>query len=266
MARMGAKDPAGLFGRTSLVAAAYAKVNLGLRVLGIRSDGRHEVDSILQAVSLHDLLEVAPADASSLEVFGHGVPAGEDNLVLRAARALEAAAGRPLPARFRLWKRIPPGSGLGGGSSDAAAALRALTRLHGIRCDRHETAARVGADVAVFLHGGRARATGAGDVLQPLEDAPAWFALAWPAIEVSTAEVYRRWDTVGGGPPNELRLAAELVHPPLARFALSLGPGWQMSGSGAAFFKPCATEEEARRCIAQVPGWTAVASAVARWA
>lgn len=235
-------------------------------MLHARPDGMHEVSTVLQAISLHDLLEVSPAVETSLEVDGFAVPAGEGNLVLRAARALEAASARKLPARFRLWKRIPPGSGLGGASSDAAGALRALARLYHLDLELGEVAKAVGADVPFFLNGGRARATGLGDVLEQLPEEPAWFAVAWPGFEVSTADVYRRWDTAGGQPPNELRLAAELVHPPLARFAEALGEGWQMTGSGSAFFRRCSSRRAAEACSAGRPGWTEAAWAVGRWA
>src|SRR2546423_12681590 len=97
----------------ALALPAHAKLNLELAVLGVRPDGYHELRTRFQAISLHDLLLVEPAAATSLEGGS-----GHDDLVLRAQRALERAAGRPLPARFRLWKRIPAGAGLAGGSAD----------------------------------------------------------------------------------------------------------------------------------------------------
>ena len=233
---------------------------------GRRPDGEHEISTLLQAVSLHDLLEVRVGDTTDLEVLGMELPCAGENLVVKAARALEAAAGRRLPASFRLWKRIPAGSGLGGGSSDAAAALRCLARVYGLNLDLRPIAASVGADVSFFLNGGRARASGRGEAVQQLEDEHGWFALMWPELAVSTADVYRRWDEVGGEPPNELQRAAALLHPELKAVVHRLGAGWQMSGSGSAFFKRCASRAEAQRCVHGLDGWTAVTHTVSAWA
>ncbi len=242
----------------TLALPAHAKLNLELRVLGARPDGQHEVDTLIQAISLHDLLLASAAPATTLELDGEA-PAGEANLVLKAARALEELAGRPLPVRLRLLKRIPPGAGLGGGSSDAAAALRALARLYGLELDLAPVAAALGADVSFFLRGGAARAGGRGEELHPARPQPGWYALAWPGYQVSTADVYRAWDETGGEPPNELLRAAITVEPRLAAFTEALGTGWRMTGSGSAFFKPAATEAEARSAVAGLECWTEVA-------
>jgi 4-diphosphocytidyl-2-C-methyl-D-erythritol kinase len=229
---------------------APAKLNLELRVLGLRPDGTHEVQTLVQAIDLCDRLSLTPAAAGSLAITGFQVPIDETNLVLRAA----AAVG--LDAEFRLHKLIPPGAGLGGGSSDAAAVLRAAG---GDRQDLAEIAARLGADVPFFLRGGRALATGRGERLRPLPPDPAWYALAWPGFEVSAAAVYQAWDSVGGDGPNHLFRPACAVDPRLAEFAESLGEGWRMTGSGSAFFRELATEAEARDAIQGREGWTAVA-------
>jgi 4-diphosphocytidyl-2C-methyl-D-erythritol kinase len=236
---------------------APAKLNLELRVLGRRSDGSHEVETVLQAIDLCDRLSITPADDSSLVVEGgFAVVGGEDNLVLRAA----AEVG--LKARFMLTKEIPPGAGLGGGSSDAAAVLRAVGRGRG---DLPEIAGRLGADVPFFLRGGRARATGRGEVLHPLAVEPRWYALAWPGFEVSTAAVYEAWDRVGGDGRNHLFRAARTVEPRLVEFAAELGAGWTMTGSGSAFFHEAGSEAEARGLVAGRQGWTAVAAALPAW-
>jgi 4-diphosphocytidyl-2-C-methyl-D-erythritol kinase len=229
---------------------APAKLNLELAVRGLLPDGFHEVETILQAIDLCDRLSIAPATSMTLLVTGFEVPAGSANLVLRAA----AEVG--LEAEFRLYKAIPPGAGLGGGSSDAAAVLRAGG---GGRADLAEIAARLGADVPFFLRGGRARAGGRGEVLEVLKPEPAWYGLAWPGFEVSTAAVYRAWDEVGGDGPNHLFRAACSVAPRLAEFAAQLGSGWRMTGSGSAFFIEVGSEERARAAIAGLAGWTAVA-------
>jgi 4-diphosphocytidyl-2-C-methyl-D-erythritol kinase len=235
-------------------------LNLDLRLRGLLPGGLHEIESTMQAISLHDLLLVERAERTTL-VGGHGA----EDLVLRAQRTLEQAACRPLPARFRLVKRIPVGAGLSGGSSDAAAALRALARLHGLDVDLAPVAARVGADVPFFLVGGAATARGAGELLTPRPPARGWVALAWPGFAVSTAAVYRAWDEVGGDGDNHLTRPAERVEPRLRAFRERLGSGWRMTGSGSAFFRLTASRSEAERCVAALDCWTAVARPVGPW-
>lgn len=208
---------------------------------------------------MHDLLLFEPAEEFSLQ------GGFADDLVLRASQALEAAAGRRLPASFQLHKRIPPGSGLGGGSSDAAAALRALARLYRLQLDLAPVAAGVGADVAFFLHGGTALARGRGERLTPQANDSGWYAIAWPGYPVATAEVFRQWDAAGGDGINELTRAAFAVEPRLAQFAAGLGTGWQMTGSGSAFFRRCRSRAEAEAEAASRDGWTAAARAVLPW-
>lgn len=245
--------------------AARAKLNLDLAVLGGRADGFHDIRTRMQAVALHDLLEVAPSSSTTLAIDGFNTPTGGDNLVLRAHAEVEKAAGRRLPTQFKLHKRIPPGSGLGGASSDAAAALRALTALHALQIDLHQVAADIGADVPFFLAGGAALAEGRGDRLTPLPTEPSWFAIAWPGIELKTAAVYRAWDELTGEPPNELRNAACSVDPRLGDFAVRLGEGWQMTGSGSAFFRACASSNAARKATETFDCWTAVTHSVGAW-
>ena len=178
-----------------------AKVNLSLRVHARRRDGFHEVSTVLQTIGLCDRLTLhrtAGAAPLRIDVPGGGAPADGSNLVLRAARAFFAAVGEPARGvRFELEKRIPAGSGLGGGSSDAAASLALLQRLRGNPLDRERlraVAAAVGSDVPFFLAGGTALATGRGEKVTPLDDLPETPVLvAVPAVEVSTAEVYRAW-------------------------------------------------------------------------
>jgi 4-diphosphocytidyl-2-C-methyl-D-erythritol kinase len=243
----------------TLALPAHAKLNLDLAVLGLRPDGYHELRTRFQAISLHDLLLIEPAPETTLE---GGAP---DDLVLRAQRALERAAGQPLPARFRLVKRIPVGAGLAGGSADAAAALRGLARLHALDLDLAPVAAGLGADVPFLLAGGTAVASGRGERLTAATTDGGWYAIAWPGYPLSTPAVFRRWDEVGGEGDNQLMRAAFDVEPKLAQFATMLGEGWRMTGSGSAFFRPCATRAGAGASVAGLSCWTAVARPVGAW-
>jgi 4-diphosphocytidyl-2-C-methyl-D-erythritol kinase len=250
----------------TLVVPARAKLNLDLAVLGRTDDGYHDVTTHIQAVALHDLLELQPADRTTVTFSGHHVPDPMNNTVLKAHAAMEAEAGKKLPTRFHLDKRIPPGSGMGGASSDAAAALRGLASMHRIDIDLEKLAATVGADVPFFLAGGTALAQGRGDRMQRLPTEEAWFAIAWPGIELLTAAVYGAWDEVKGDAPNQLSRAAAHVDSRVRDFAVRLGPGWQMTGSGSAFFLRCTDEAAAQKAAAKLECWTAVTYAVGGWA
>ena len=162
----------------SVLVPAYAKVNLCLDVLGQRRDGYHELRTIFQTITLHDTLalEVAPNSKIDLRVIGNSALAGErgrDNLVYRALDELRRELRFKQGLRAILSKRIPVGRGLGGGSSDASAALIALLRLTGKRMEAArliQIASRLGADVPFFLRGGRALGIGRGDEIYPLPD------------------------------------------------------------------------------------------------
>ena len=244
---------------------ARAKLNLDLAVLSRRDDGFHEVRTTLQAIDLHDLVILTPAPQTTLTISGLVPKTSRSNTCLKALAALEQAAGRTLATSIHLHKRIPPGAGLGGASSDAATTLRALAALHGLKVDLHPIAARVGADVPFFLEGGTALAEARGDRLTPLDTQAAWFAIAWPEYELLTPDVYLAWDETPGEPPNELANAAFHVEPRLREFAASLGGGWQMTGSGSAFFRYCKSESEAADASSNVKCWSAVAQAVGPW-
>ena len=236
-----------------LALPARAKLNLDLEVVGRREDGFHDIRTTIQEIELHDLIEVERADATAFTSEGFEVDSG-DNSVLKAQQALERAAHQALPARIHLHKRIPPGSGMGGASSDAATTLKALKAMYAVDVDLTKIALEVGSDVPFFLLGGRAAVEGRGERLTPLPTIRQWFAIAWPRIELSTADVYRAWDEVKG----DLQRAAEHTEPRLAEFAKSLGTSWRMTGSGSAFFKSADTEKEAREATARLECWTAV--------
>lgn len=174
-----------------------AKVNLGLRVLSRRPDGYHAVRTVLASVDLWDTLTFEPGgEGVRLECDNPSIPTDQTNLVLRAASRLEDLLGRRIPgARIRLRKRIPAGRGLGGGSSNAAAALIGLNRLFGLGLSRrvlHRVLTEVGMDAPFFLYGGLALATGRGEHVFPLADAAELpLVLLIPEFGVSTPEAYR---------------------------------------------------------------------------
>jgi 4-diphosphocytidyl-2-C-methyl-D-erythritol kinase len=159
---------------------------------------------------------------------------------------------------------------MGGASSDAAAAIRGLVAIHDLKAtadqDLVRIATSIGADVPFFLIGGAARAEGRGDRLTPLPTETAWFAIAWPEIELSTAAVYRAWDEVKGDGSNELTRAACHVEPRIQEFATRLGNNWQMTGSGSAFFQRFPDQKTAHQATANLSWWTAVTHAVGAWA
>jgi 4-diphosphocytidyl-2-C-methyl-D-erythritol kinase len=153
---------------------APAKINWTLEVLSRRPDGFHEIKTILQTIDLCDRLEMETAADLTLEATGEGLPPPQDDLTMRAARLLRERTGHSEGARMRLTKAIPVAAGLGGGSSDAAAALRGLDHLWGLALPNErliEMAAELGADVAFFLQGGTALAEGRGERITPLPDA-----------------------------------------------------------------------------------------------
>ncbi len=178
-----------------VVLRAFAKVNLGLRVLGRRPDGYHEIRTVLMTVSLHDRLEIHLGGRGiALEVDDPAIPSGPDNLVFRAAERLLAELEDPPGLALRLYKKIPAGAGLGGGSSDAAAVLVGLDHLLDLRLDRASLeghAAALGSDVPYFLTGGTALATGRGTEVTPLPDPPfRELLIVHPGAALSTREVY----------------------------------------------------------------------------
>jgi 4-diphosphocytidyl-2-C-methyl-D-erythritol kinase len=238
-----------------LSAEAPAKINRELRVGRIRPDGFHEVLSRMTSIGLSDTLTVEEADELELECDAPGVPQGPDNIVIRAAAALASRAGVEARARIVLEKRIPIGGGLGGGSANAATALRLLARLWKLpESDEalDEVARSLGSDVPFFLHGGEANVTGRGEIVTPVEDsAPRDLLLLVPPFSISTAGVYR--EHAGRFPlpdrldiearnsekffgPNDLASAVLGMEPRMEAYlesAARITPDHLISGSGA---------------------------------
>lgn len=217
--------------------AAHAKLTLGLRVTGVRDDGFHLIDAEMVSLSLADEVSIDEGSSgiSASGRYATGIELDESNL---AGRAL-ALAGRT--ARIHLDKSIPHGGGLGGGSADAAAVLR-WAGWTGTP-DELERAARLGADIAFCLVGGRARVSGIGEIVEPLPHVDRTVTLVIPPLRVSTPAVYRRWDDLGGptsAGPNDLEPAAISVVPGLARWRDRIGEltgrSPVLAGSGATWF------------------------------
>ncbi len=177
-----------------LRARSFAKINLALSVLGRRADGFHEIRTVFQSIDLHDELEFRPS--ARLELHCGDLPdvSREDNLVWKAAHLLASATAERRGASITLRKRIPAGSGLGGGSSNAAVTLLGLSRFWQLdTADSHllSLAAELGSDVPFFLKGGTALGVGRGERIYPLPDFPSKFLVViFPGIHISTAEAY----------------------------------------------------------------------------
>lgn len=200
-------------GVASVTVRAFAKINLDLRILGLLPDGYHDVRTVLQSVRLHDtLVFTATPGAFVIECDVPGVPLDARNLVWKAAALLGHVgrrAGTPAGARVTLTKRIPAEAGLGGGSSDAAATLLALTRLWRLDLDLPSLlrlGARLGADVPFFLAGGTVLGAGRGDDISPLTEPPrVSVVIVKPPFGVSTPDAYRWFDEDGPPRPNRTR-------------------------------------------------------------
>ncbi len=267
--------------------AAPAKVNLYLHVTGRRADGYHLLDSLVVFPGAGDVLHAGPGHDLSLDITGPcgaGLGRGEDNLVLRAARLLADGAGIEARAALVLEKRLPVASGIGGGSADAAAALRLLSRGWGLGEPPAEMAVALGADVPVCLASLPAVMQGTGEVLLPAPGLPEFgITLINPGVAVATPAVFRA--RIGGFTPAarlpaswataaDLAASLTLCRNDLQDAARSLCPGidavldWlrtqpgcmlaRMSGSGATCFGLFETGAEAAALARRVPhGWWA---------
>ncbi len=265
--------------KTSVLEFAPAKVNLTLAIVGRRADGYHLIDSVMAPVSLCDGVRVSVSRAGGIRLTlrgaTEGVPLGSDNLAVRAAAAFGRAAGEHAAVSIVLEKRIPVAAGLGGGSSDAAAVLRALDRLWPGRLSRAQlikVAAGLGADVPFFLEGCPARVTGIGEVVRPFRGrVPRWFAIGVPRPGVSTAQAYRAFRLTTGNPRSKLSRLRYSVSRPVNDLEAAVLPrrpdirllkerlleagasAALMSGSGSAVYGTFATRRLASGAVACLP-------------
>ena len=228
---------------------AYAKLNLSLRVLGKRDDGYHEVESVVQTVSLADVIDIELTTTSGVDCLPT-LPGG--NIAGKAAQLLLDRKQSSLGARIQITKRIPMGAGLGGGSSDAAAVLLAVNRwVEPLlpRTELHALAADVGSDVPLFLDGGCQVVSGRGERLSACPLRSETFVILVPPVHCSTRDVYGAWmpaheapppSTTGGLGRNDLYRAALRMAPSLATYSLAIADLSAdyagMTGSGAAFY------------------------------
>ena len=253
---------------------AFAKINRSLAVLGVRSDGFHELRTVFQSIALHDTFTIRAASGPlQLTCDTPDCPTDGRNLIWRAAEHVWKAAGRrgaPRDVSIHLVKRIPLQAGLGGGSSDCAAALRALGRLWRVDPDRvRAVGSSLGADVPYFFEGGTVLGLERGDLLFPLVDAPhAWVVLAIPSFGVSTKDAFAWWDRVVAQgrdrgperpalrPSNDLESVVAKRHPEIARLVRALeregAVQAAMTGAGSAVFGLFSNRAAATRAVARV--------------
>lgn len=286
---------------------APAKLNLFLEVLGKRDDGFHEIETLMYPIGLYDTLvvqddpsgqisltcqqadaktgvgQLASSESGAAAAVGELLPAGADNLVVRAVELVRRRLGLNRGARLWLVKRIPMAAGLAGGSSDAAAALVAANRVWRLGLSEVELAAlagELGSDIPFFLHRGPAVCRGRGEIIEPVDRLGSLsFVVARPPVGLSTPAVYRachpaehprrvasiidalrqgRLAMAARNLHNQLQAAAESLSPWIARLAGEFARldclGHRMSGSGTSYFGWCGSARHARRVAAYLRG------------
>ncbi len=262
---------------------AYAKINIGLHILGKRPDGFHNLETVFHEIDLFDEIILEHAARLILDADSSLVPIDDSNLCLRAAFLLQKEKETKQGAKISLKKNIPVGAGLGGGSSNAATVLRGLNILWNLNLSidtLKNLAAQLGSDVPFFIEGGSAYATGRGEIVKPLRlEIPYWIALVTPPIHVSTAQAYghlhlhrdgmttRFHDVLAKNMKDPKALQKELendfessvfeAYPDIRnakRLLLSAGSVFSMmSGSGSSVFGFFLNEREARDALASFP-------------
>ena len=254
---------------------APAKLNLFLHVTGRRADGFHDLQTVFQLLDWGDEIGIEVTDEPGIvRAAGPSGVEPDDDLAVRAARALQSATQVARGARIRVRKRIPIGGGLGGGSSDAATALRVLNRLWDTGLSTGELAAlglELGSDVPIFVHGSSAWASGRGEMLSPIEVPEAWYLIVYPGVAVNTASIFQAPELTRNSPlitirafspaqtRNDCETVVRLKHPAVAAALDWLGArsSARLSGTGSCVFASYARAADAERVAARVPEeWT----------
>lgn len=275
---------------------AYAKINLALHIIGRRPDGYHELDSIVAFADVADVLTIAPAADVSISLsgpFASDLPLGDENIILTAWHLLASFAGKKntpfSPVKFHLEKNLPVASGIGGGSADAAAALRGLIQYFKISIsswDLNDLALQLGADVPICLLQKTSRMRGIGEIIEPIDiDLPSGIVLVNPRIPAPTSKVFGSLNLQCGqsfGTPindlsdvhgwrNDLTEPAISLVPEIADALESLGSQEnitcsRMSGSGATCFGLAENSGEAERAATNIetrhPDWWVIATSL----
>jgi 4-diphosphocytidyl-2-C-methyl-D-erythritol kinase len=254
-----------------LILPAPAKLNLFLHVTGRREDGYHELQTVFQFIELHDVITLSKRSDQQIKRVGDWSEVAEENdLMVKSARALACYAGVACGVDITIEKNIPMGSGLGGGSSDAATVLCGLNVLWGLNLTNAELAnigVELGADVPIFIHGHAAWAEGTGNILISIDPPEDYYLLVVPPVHVSTAEIFshpaltrdsspiRISDFLEGQGHNDLEAVVRQEYPVideamnwLQRFAKV-----RMTGTGAGVFISTASAREAKEIAQQAP-------------
>ncbi|EWG97923.1 4-(cytidine 5'-diphospho)-2-C-methyl-D-erythritol kinase [Halomonas sp. BC04] len=253
---------------------APAKLNRMLHIVGRREDGYHELQTLFQFLGYGDTLQLSRRDDDRITLSPiMGDIRAEENLIVRAARLLQAETGCRLGADIHLTKRLPMGGGLGGGSSDAATTLLGLDRLWGLGLGQDRLASlglSLGADVPVFVRGRSAWAEGIGEQLTPVTLDTPWFVVLHPGVAVATAAVFGAAQLTRDTPPitmaralqggapswhNDCEPTVRSLYPPVAEAIDWLGrrAPTMLTGTGACVFAQVETEAEAKRIVADLP-------------
>ncbi len=256
---------------TPLILPAPAKLNLFLHINGRRPDGYHELQTLFQFVDFGDELGFSPRDDGQIRLLSpcHDV-AHDDNLIVRAARALQQASGTALGAHISLTKRLPMGGGLGGGSSDAATTLVGLNRLWGTAFSNDQLAQlglALGADVPVFVRGQAAFAEGVGEKLQPVSPPEPWYLVVRPPVEVNTGLIFNAPELIRDTPKQPYQAIEESNwkndceatvfgrYPLIEKvfcWLLEYAPA-RMTGTGSCVFARFDSQDSANQVLALLP-------------
>lgn len=244
----------------SLKIKANAKINLSLSVLGKREDGYHELDTVMQSISLNDTVYIEKNDKITVEC---GELGGEDNIAFKAAAAFFKASGIDAGAKIKIEKRIPSAAGMGGGSADAAAVLVGLDKLYEAELSYERllsVAVKLGADVPFLIRGGTARAKGIGEILEPLKPiGGCYFLIAKGENKPSTGEMFRRLDSAKYNKPDIEKTVSALNSGDVSAVFSSLDNSfaalWQESHVKAELLK---TDADGVSLSGSGPAWFAV--------